>query len=65
MVERIIMITDDMHDNCVRALTNTGRTYNMPTELWYYHMVDYENPLQQANRLLQDTSEWELYDEVD
>ena len=65
MPERIISITDDMYDNCIRALSNLGKTYSMPCETWYYHMVDYENPLQQANRLLNDTQEWVEYDEVE
>lgn len=63
MVERIIQITDDMYLNEVRALSNVGKTYKMPTEQWYYHMIDYENPLQQANRLFNDTTEWTEYEE--
>ena len=53
-----------MYDNYVRALTNTGKTYCMPTEQWYYHNVD-ESPLEQANRLLKDTNEWSEYVEED
>lgn len=63
MPERIILITDDMNDDHVRALTNTGKTYCMPTEQWYYHNIDYESPLQQANRLFNDTNEWKEYTE--
>jgi hypothetical protein len=61
MDERIILITDDMYDDCVRALSVSGKTYCMPTDKWYYHMIDYESPLQQANRLLNDTQEWREY----
>jgi hypothetical protein len=65
MIERIILITDDMHDDHVRALTNIGKTYCMPTEQWYYHNIDYESPLEQANRLLTETTEWSEYEEED
>lgn len=63
MIERIILITDDMYDDHVRALTNIGKTYCMPTEQWYYHVIDYESPIQQANRLFTETSEWSEYEE--
>jgi hypothetical protein len=60
MDKRIVSIWEALYDDDILAEDEAGTIYTMPLDDWYYHVIDSENPIQQANRMLQ-LGKWKEY----
>lgn len=62
MDKRITTIWEAMYVDEVMAEDEAGTLYSMSLDDWYYHTIDSENPIQQANRLLK-LGKWTVFTE--